>query len=95
LGADLGMLGGRQGRQVNSQPEPPINDGLAHGATFTTNEGLAALAQLAHMERGEGVQGARQGRLGRTLRASPGLRQGTIGAQARVDARWRDSPPGC
>jgi hypothetical protein len=60
---------------------------MAQGATFAPKERLTALAQLAHVEFGEGVQGARQGCLGRKLRSSPGLRQGKIGSQARVDLR--------
>jgi len=49
------MLGGRQGRQINIQPEPVVGEGVAEGEAFTAKERLTALAQLAHIGSREAV----------------------------------------
>jgi hypothetical protein len=84
------MLGGRQGRQINIQPEPVVGEAVAEDLAFTTKERLTALAQLAHIGITEAVERARQGGLCRKLGPPPGMRQRQVGAQAGVDLR--DSP---
>jgi len=79
------MLGGRQGRQVNVQPQPLIGQVVAQRAALAAEERLAALAQLRDLTIGELIQGARHGGLLGEVRPVPGTRQGSIGAQARVD----------
>jgi len=81
------MLGGRQGRQINIQPEPVAGEGVAEGPAFTAKERVTALAQLAHIGIGEAVQRAGQGGLCRKLGSPPGMGQRQIGAQAGVDLR--------
>lgn len=87
LGARLGMLGGRQGRQINIQPEPVVSERVAEGQAFTAKERFTALPQLAHIGSREAVQRAGQGGLCRKLGPTPGMRQREIGAQAGVDLR--------
>ncbi len=79
------MLGGWQWRQINVQPEPAVSERVAQGPTFAAKERLAALPQLTHMGLREAVQRPGQRCLGRKLRSPPGLCQGKVGSQARVD----------
>jgi hypothetical protein len=87
LGARFGVLGSRQGRQIQIQPQPRFAEGVAQGVALTAKESLTRLAQLLQLLVGKAIQGARQRRLIGELAPSPGPRQRSIGTQAGIDLR--------
>jgi hypothetical protein len=84
LGARFGVLGSRQGRQIQIQPQPLVAEGVAQGVALAAKERLTRLAQLLQLLVGKAIQGARQRRLIGEMGPSPGPRQRSIGTQAGI-----------
>jgi hypothetical protein len=84
LGAGLSVFRGRQGGEVNIQPEPIISKGVTEGAAFPSKQNLTPLAQLCDLLGREAIQGACEGRLFGKALAAPGMGQGQIWPQPGV-----------
>ena len=75
LGAGLRLFRGRQGGEVNIQPEPIIRKGVTEGTAFPSKQAFTPLAQVGDLLGREAIQGACQGRLLGKAFATPGLGQ--------------------
>lgn len=80
LGAGLRLFRGRQGGEVNIQPQPLLGKGMMEGAAFPSKQALSPLAQLYDLLGRETIQGACQGRLLGKAFATPGLGQSQVGS---------------
>jgi hypothetical protein len=83
------MLGGRQGRQVDVQPQPVSSQVVAQRAALAAEEALAALAQLRDLHIAELIERASQARLLGKAYPIPRARQSALRAQTRVDLAKR------
>ena len=79
------MLGDREGRQVDVEPQPVLGKVMAQSSTFSPKQGFTSMSQLIDGSTGKGVQGAcHGGLLGESL-LSPGASQGDVGSEAGID----------
>lgn len=86
------MLGDRQRRQIDVQPQPVARQVVPQTPTLTAKHGRTPAAQLLDLRRRESIQRARKGRLIGKLLAAPGAGQSHVGPQPTVDLRNRPTP---
>jgi hypothetical protein len=84
FGARFGVLGGRQGRQIQIQPEPIVAESVAQGLALSAKQGRTGLPQLLEVLIGKAIQCARQCRLIGERGPSPRPRQRSIGTQTSI-----------
>ena len=81
------MLGDRQRRQIDIQPQPICGQVVPQAQTLTAQQSFAAGAQLFDLHGTKGIERASDRRLIRKLLAPPGVRQRQIGPQPAIDLR--------
>jgi hypothetical protein len=79
------MLGGRQGGQIQIQPEPLVAEGVTQRLALATKQERTGLPKLLHVLIGKAIQGAGERRLIGEGGSAPGPRECSIRTQAGID----------